>query len=128
MTDEQKEKCRQIVEHYGAESQRDILIEECAELIQAVCKIKRDGGGVSFNFLEELADVTIMIEQMKQAFTGDELIDYLSFVNRKIERQMCRMSGKPERNCTNCVFIETCSKQAGFKGFCGEWIPKRGKG
>ena len=94
MTDEQKEKCRQIVEHYGAESQRDILIEECAELIQAVCKIKRDGGGVSFNFLEELADVTIMIEQMKQAFADDELIDYLSFVNRKIERQMCRMSGK----------------------------------
>ena len=94
MTDEQKEKCRLIVEHYGVEGQRDILIEECAELIQAVCKIKRDGGGVSFNFLEELADVSIMIEQMKQAFTGDELIDYLSFVNRKIERQMCRMSGK----------------------------------
>ena len=94
MTDEQKEKCRQIVEHYGFEGQREILVEECAELIQAVCKIKREGGGVSFNFLEELADVSIMIEQMKQAFADDELIDYLSFVNRKIERQMCRMNGK----------------------------------
>ena len=91
MTDEQKEKCRQIVEHYGFEGQRDILIEECAELIQAVCKIKRDGGGVSFNFLEELADVSIMIEQMKQALNGKELIEFLTIVNQKIERQLARI-------------------------------------
>lgn len=96
MTDEQKEKCRQIVEHYGFEGQRDILVEECAELIQAICKIKREGGGVSFNFLEELADVSIMIEQMKQALAGDELLKYLSYINRKIERQINRMNGKPK--------------------------------
>ena len=94
MTDEQKEKCRLIVEHYGVEGQRDILIEECAELIQAVCKIKRDGGGVSFNFLEELADVSIMIEQMKQALNGKELIEFLTIVNQKIERQLARIKGE----------------------------------
>lgn len=38
MTDFQREKCREIFEHYGFINQRDILIEECAELIQAISK------------------------------------------------------------------------------------------
>lgn len=125
MTDEQKEKCKQIVEHYGFEGQRDILVEECAELIKAVSKIKRNGGAVSGNFLEELADVSIMIEQMKQALSDDEVIRYLSYINRKIERQIARMQGIPERNCKNCWFYGMCDKN---KGYCGERIPKSTEG
>lgn len=32
MTEQQKAMCKQILEHYGIESQRRILVEECAEL------------------------------------------------------------------------------------------------
>lgn len=122
MTDSQKEKCSEILEHYGFENQREILVEECAELIQAVSKAKRSGEKITDNFIEELADVSIMIEQMKQAFNCNDMIRYLTYINRKIKRQMARIKGIPERNCTNCVFAETCSKKSGY---CGNWRPNR---
>ena len=122
MTDKQKEKCSEILEYYGFENQREILIEECAELIQSVSKAKRSGEKITDNFIEELADVSIMIEQMKQAFNCNDMIRYLTYINRKIKRQMARIKGIPERNCTNCVFAETCSKESGY---CGNWRPNR---
>ena len=49
---------------WGIESQLDMMIEECAELIQAIQHIKR--GRYQFvNLFEELADVEIVLEQMK---------------------------------------------------------------
>ena len=88
MTDSQKEKCCEILEHYGFENQREILVEECAELIQAVSKAKRSGEKITDNFIEELADVSIMIEQMKQAFNCNDMIRYLTYINRKIKRRL----------------------------------------
>ena len=41
MKDEPTTLAAQIMQHYGAEAQKDILIEECAELIQAVEKSRR---------------------------------------------------------------------------------------
>lgn len=41
MTEEQKSKCKDIFLHYGIASQRRQLIEECAELIQALTKYER---------------------------------------------------------------------------------------
>ena len=38
MTDEQKFKCKQILEHCGADNQLKKLCEECAELVQAAIK------------------------------------------------------------------------------------------
>lgn len=125
MTDLQKEKCFEILKHYGFDNQKHILAEECAELIQAVCKTRRSGEKVSDNFIEELADVEIMITQIKEGLSKDELIKFLEIENRKIERQFCRIKGIPERNCLNCVFGYTCSKQKGEIGYCGKWTPKR---
>lgn len=122
MTDEQKSKIAEILNHYGFENQREILVEECAELIQAVSKAKRNGYPISDNFIEELADVSIMIEQMKQEFCKNDMIKYLTFINQKIERQLARIKGMPERDCSNCVLYDTCSKKSGY---CGEWRPKR---
>jgi hypothetical protein len=41
MTDTPRDLAAKIMAHYGAEHQKDILIEECAELIQAVEKSRR---------------------------------------------------------------------------------------
>ena len=50
------------IERYGAESQEGVAQEECAELIQAISKKHR---GKPHNIAEEIADVEIMLEQLK---------------------------------------------------------------
>lgn len=126
MTDLQKEKCFEILKHYGFEHQREILVEELAELIQAVSKAKRNNTRVSSNFIEELADVSIMLEQMQQALTADEYIEFLTIQNRKIERQLARIKGQPERNCFNC-WNDDCLKTKDKYRYCGNWQPRRRK-
>lgn len=69
---------KKVAEYYGYEAQSNQLVEECAELIQAVSKYRRvsidgpDTAGLASkqqraldNLVEELADVEIMIEQVK---------------------------------------------------------------
>ena len=95
MTEEQKAKCRRICEHYVVESQKGILAEECAELIQAVSKLTRaEQSGKSFekvkaafDMVEEMADVLIMIEQVLKHYfiDGDGRLDY--FIDEKLTRQ-----------------------------------------
>ena len=65
-----KAMCKEIADHYGYPSQSSQLMEECAELIQAVNKYKRaktsDAQYIAFrNYVEEIADVEIMLEQIK---------------------------------------------------------------
>ncbi len=69
--------CKKIADHYGYEAQSNQLIEECAELIQALNKYRRATAGLGQpmpdykktlaieNVAEEIADVEIMLEQIK---------------------------------------------------------------
>lgn len=50
------------IARYGAEVQEGVAQEECAELIQAISKKHR---GKPHNIAEEIADVEIMLEQLK---------------------------------------------------------------
>lgn len=89
MTNEQKRICHEILEHYGIESQRRILVEECAELKQAVSKVERNGSTTETirNLFAEIADVEIMLEQVKHYYSEygtERLIDYK--LNRQLER------------------------------------------
>ena len=59
-----------IAEHYGYESRSNLLVEECAELIQAVSKYRRaqtaEKAEIALeNLVEEIVDVEIMLEQIK---------------------------------------------------------------
>lgn len=91
MTNEMKRACKQIIAHYGDGAQRHILIEECAELIQAVIKCERGCEGADENFVEELADVSIMIEQMVQSLCLYDLQRYNETLKNKLDRQLKRM-------------------------------------
>ena len=63
----------------------DILQEECAEVIQAISKVRRfgidntykDGGTQREHLVQELGDVTLLIELLHahQLFTDKELIE-----------------------------------------------------
>jgi len=77
MTPEQETKIlASAINTFGINAQLDILMEECAELIQAICKYKRGAPTPAGTLIlwgrmhEEMADVEIMIDQAR-VYTGD---------------------------------------------------------
>lgn len=86
-------KIKEIMNHYGFESQIEIFIEECSEAIQAVQKMKRAKESTEYaecceNFIEEVTDVIITAEQMKR-FIGAEAVELV--IENKINRQLKRI-------------------------------------
>lgn len=91
---------KEIAVYYGYDTQSNQLIEECAELIQAINKYRRVKFGgqpvavdkkatVVENIVEEIADVEIMLEQLKYllSITTEELNTIKQYkINRIIER------------------------------------------
>lgn len=57
-----KEILKKAIQTYGEEAQEKVAIEECSELIQAICHKHR---GREHNIAEEIADVKIMLEQLE---------------------------------------------------------------
>lgn len=77
------------IQHYGVENQSTVCMEECAELIQAISKAKR-GKIDKDNMTEEIADVLICIEMLKQMYNISDLqID--SWIKKKQAREQERM-------------------------------------
>ena len=73
----------EAIKTFGALPQMVVAIEECSELQKEIVKIIRKKGNLT-NLAEEIADVEIMLEQLKLIFTvHDKVIEQKS---RKIER------------------------------------------
>ena len=69
---------------WGKDSQLDMIIEECSELIKEVCKLKR-ADSVNFHaIIEEMADVGIMMEQFISVYEQMDL--YRHYVEKKLKR------------------------------------------
>jgi hypothetical protein len=67
----------------GDRAQMIVAVEELAECQQAICKILR--GGEDFRHLaEEIADATIMLEQVRLMFNINEQV--CEFMDRKVQR------------------------------------------
>jgi hypothetical protein len=81
------------IDTWGIRAQEDMMIEECSELIQSLCKLhrtRREGNDIQFdeavqNVREELADVFIMWQQMEKVFNNSEN-DIGKIYLRKMER------------------------------------------
>lgn len=89
------ERIKTIANHYGFEAQAEKSIEEMAELIVEIKHMKK--GIVSPNFqkfVEELADVKIMIDQLH--FLSNSGGDVSKEIERKLERQMKRIDKELE--------------------------------
>lgn len=83
---------RQILEHWGLDKQINQVSEECAELIIALNKYRRAPDNKKPDLrtvAEEIADVQIMLEQMKDAFKCKELVAYL--MDEKLDRTLKRI-------------------------------------
>jgi len=80
------------VEKFGQESQIDMAIEECSELINALCKLRRQRVG-PIDVITEIADVQIMCSQLAYMFGEKTVADERK---RKIERLRKRIDAYKE--------------------------------
>ena len=86
------EKIRAIARHYGKEPQMGVAQEECAELIQAISKVRRKGETVETldNLVEEIADVSIMCAQLEELFGVRASVAW--HMHQKLDRQLERIA------------------------------------
>ena len=86
------EKIRAIARHYGKEPQMGVTQEECAELIQAISKVRRKGETVETldNLVEEIADVSIMCAQLEELFGVRASVALR--MHQKLDRQLERIA------------------------------------
>lgn len=84
-----EEMINRIADMYGKEPQLVMLMEECGELIQACSKQLRRKDKSINNLIEELADVSIMIEQIEHLYGIKSLVD--DEMEYKLNRQLERM-------------------------------------
>jgi NTP pyrophosphatase (non-canonical NTP hydrolase) len=68
------------IDFWGQDAQIDMCVEEASELIQAICKYKRANGpqkveAAILHIAEEVADVEIMLEQLKLMLGIEEQVN-----------------------------------------------------
>lgn len=85
---------REAITTYGEIPQIDVAIEEMAELTQALSKYKR---GKQHNVEEEIADVSIMLEQLKIIFNNKKV--------KKIRRNKIARLNKGLKKSNSVKFI-----------------------
>ena len=92
-----------VIAHYGEDAQALVHMEECAELIQAISKMQRirkaclagediDDSDAYCNLVEEMADVLICMEQLKEIYRISDS-ELRMMVDKKTARQEARMYG-----------------------------------
>jgi len=84
--EKQTEICKKAINTFGEYTQLDMVIEEMAELTQAISKFKRDK---IHNVEEEIADVEIMLSQLRLM---TELFD-IKVIDEIKEEKLKRLEG-----------------------------------
>lgn len=91
---------QKLIEKFGEVALYDIAMEESAELLQAINKIKRHGQSHErlLNLALEIADIEIVIARLKEQFILDYDVNY--FKTKKIFELNKIVEGKnePRRN------------------------------
>lgn len=82
------DRIKTIADHYGFTSQADMLVEESAEYMVALNKLRRGKAEAYTSIKEEVADVLVIASQLRYLLGAKE-ID--SIINQKLERQMQRI-------------------------------------
>lgn len=93
-----KEKCeiyKAALEKYGVGAQIGMLTEECGELLSAINKFNRSRCS-SDDVLTELADVSIMVEQLSLIYGGYEKFKIEK--DKKLIRLLKRINNNGDNN------------------------------
>ncbi|MFA6261065.1 MAG: hypothetical protein WC760_06335 [Bacteroidia bacterium] len=87
---EQNEVLTEAINKYGIDSQMNMVVEECAELIKAINKFRRVASSENLTELcGEVSDVEIMCAQVRIMLNKQGLIDKIK--EEKIERLKYRL-------------------------------------
>ena len=81
--------CKRAVEVFGKDTQLLMYFEEAGELAQAISKDKR-GFGSKDNIAEEIADVEVMLEQLKHIYKCHHVVE------RMKQQKIVRLSSRIE--------------------------------
>lgn len=94
-----------IANTFGLQAQQNQLVEEMAELTQAICKLNRvtvlgqplpmvrkEAEVIKDNMIEELADVRLVLDQVVYLLGCEQVVDEI--IQYKIQRTMERMVKK----------------------------------
>ena len=98
-TEERRSLLERAITTYGAPAQMDMAVEEMAELTKALCKIKRAQAGCEVtaaigNVIEEMADVQIMLDQLRIIFGRSTA----EIEEDKLRRMLRRINSYKESN------------------------------
>lgn len=94
-TEERRALLDRAITAYGAPAQMDMAVEEMAELTKALCKVKHvscaaEAKAALENAVEEMADVQIMLDQLRIIFhRSTEEVE-----EAKLERLKNRLDGR----------------------------------
>ena len=83
------------IKAHGVSEETVIAMEELAELIQAISKVKRYGfvGEYKDNLIEEIADVDIVITELLMMFDISQ-DEFYNVIDKKIQRLRKRLEEK----------------------------------
>lgn len=95
------------IEKYGAGGQLGVVIEECSELIQAICKYQRAKSNSKTSqrdldrridaLIEEAADVQIMIDQLAMMKSEWDPVVYSDMFSTMREEKLARLQKRLEK-------------------------------
>lgn len=93
LNEENRQKCRELLNYYGEVPQLRMQIEESAELILAICKLFR--GGPLDDVKGEMTDVYVMLEELciMYGVSHEELNER---AEKKLDRAIMRMKDEQE--------------------------------
>jgi hypothetical protein len=90
--------CKDALDKWGKEAQEFMMIEECAELIKAICKTKRCHSLPEYieavtNVVEELGDVYLMHKQMLLLFVKNHDLEkeYAMSIEKKLDKLKAKL-------------------------------------
>ena len=89
-------KAAAIMQHYGAKHQLLKLAEECAELTQQCMKCFDYNIAYHEDFVEEQADVKVMLMQFESILTPAFAELYEKIIREKLDRQIERIESEEE--------------------------------
>lgn len=69
--------------HYGEKNQMTVALEELSECQKEICKVLRGKGDLG-HLAEEIADATIMLEQLRLIFQINDLV--CRYMDEKVAR------------------------------------------
>lgn len=96
-----------IAQYYGEDAQKNVVQEECAELIQAICKDKRyNTSETRQHMVEEISDLYFALSTLYYFLTDKERTFLTENLDNKVLRQLGRITDdivekkeKEEKEC-----------------------------